>query len=528
MLNFQADLRRAVNDDSGSCSGTGPELVYRLPLSDAADVTISVAKVPGQGDSDPVFYVRRAPCDTGTEVACVDETFANGLETRTLYRQPAGDLFLFVESWSPTWAVLSEVSIVLSPPSPPPPNDTCATPTPLTFSGNEATVNGVLALATNDNQANDASPSCSSGARSDGLDVVYRYTLTQPQDVRIDVVASNAAFTPVVYVRPLAQCASPDLQHQIACAAGTSSGLTTRLVNQAPGDYTLWVDQTQRREAGFTLTVTLLPPTQPPANDTCSSPQPLVFTGGLASTTGQTVAAANDYVTLACGNMAGALGRDVVYTATVPSPGPLSVVVASQSPDWAPVVSMSATCPTSGDLDCRTGRAGAVAGALVPMADAGVHFVFVDGLDGGGYFRIDGRLGAPPNDTCATARPLGFSTVAVDNSVLDHTRLATNAIPQVCSNTSGFAGKDLFFTFTPTTSGQVTLTAWPDSSFDVALGVLWGTCGNLSCVITRDVAAAGGTESVSFAVTAGTTYYVVVDGFGFSNPSEGFFRLELR
>jgi hypothetical protein len=531
MLNFQADLRRAIDDVDGTCSGTGttPELVYRLPLAQAADVTLSAAKAAGQGTSDPVLFVRRGDCDAGVELACADETFSNGTETVTLYGQQPGDLFVFVEAWSSTNAVLTDVSVVLAPPTPPPANDTCATPQLLTFTNGEATATGSFVLATNGNAAADPSPSCSSAARSTGRDLVYRYTLTQPQDVRLEVRPTTAnTITPVVYVRPLADCASTATTAELACSAGTSTAVLTRLVNQPAGDYALWVDSTTAEDVGFTLSVALLPPTLPPTNDTCATPTPLTFTSGVFSTTGQTLAATNDYTTLACTSMAGALGRDVVYAVTVPTPGPFSVVVASQSSDWAPVASLSATCPTSGDLDCTTGRVGGVAGALVASADAGTHYVFVDGQADGGFFRLDGRLGAPPNDTCATATPLVLSTPTVDNSVLDHTRLAVNDFTSGCSFTTAFAGKDLVYSFTPATSGTVTLRAWPDSNFDVAIAVFTGTCGALTCVDVEDVGARGGPETMPLTVTAGTTYYVVVDGYGYTTPSEGFFRLEVR
>ena len=61
-----------------------------------------------------------------------------------------------------------------------------------------------------------------------------------------------------------------------------------------------------------------------------------------------------------------------------------------------------------------------------------------------------------------------------------------------------------------------------------AIAVFTGTCGALTCVDVEDVGARGGPETLPLTVTAGTTYYVVIDGYGYTTPSEGFFRLEVR
>lgn len=532
MLNFQADLRRATDDVSGSCSNasSSPELVYRIPLAAPADVTITIAKAPSETTtSDPLFYVRSGTC-TGTELKCVDQTISNATETATFYGLPAGDLFLFVEAWAVSNAVLTDVSIVLAPPSSPPANDSCATATPLTFTSGSASASGSLILANNSNLSTDASPSCSSAAITSGRDVVYSFSLSAAQDVQVAVTPTGGtSFTPVVYLRKLADCASPLRPTELGCEVGTATGLSTRFLNLPAGDYALWVDATSAAEARFTLAATLLPPTLPPSNDTCTSPTPLTFSAGRVSAAGATLAAANDFSSALCAS--GGSGNDVVYSFSASGGQPVSIAVASLTSGWAPVVSMANSCPGTTELACGTGPAAGVAGALVTAPPAGATFAFIDGVSGGGLFRLEGREGAPPNDTCATATPLLLSIGTTDNSVMDHTKLANDDFNNLCGRVNAFAGKDLVYAFTAPATATVTLTLWADSTFDPGLAVLTGTCGATACLSSVDSAARGGTETLSFNATAGTTYYVVVDGYLYaSNPpaTEGFFRLEAR
>jgi hypothetical protein len=73
-------------------------------------------------------------------------------------------------------------------------------------------------------------------------------------------------------------------------------------------------------------------------------------------------------------------------------------------------------------------------------------------------------------------------------------------------------GPDVVYTWTPTSSGTVQIDTI-GSGFDTVLQVYTGGCAGTSVACDDD---AGGsfTSLVSFAFTAGTTYYIIVDGFG--------------
>lgn len=531
MVNFQADLRRATNDENGTCGGTtGPELVYQLNLTQAQDVTISLAGAAGQTGWDGVLFARSSPCSGGAELGCVDVGFSNDPETLTLYNR-SGTIFIFAQAYSSTYVALYDVSVVLAPPTPPPANDSCAAPQALTFSGTTATATGSFISAANDNVPTDASPTCSAAARTTGRDVVYSFSTSAAQDVQV-TVTPTAAFTPVVYLRGLANCAVGDATSQVGCAVGTSSGLTSRFTNLPAGDYALWVDSTTVVDTGFSLTVELLPATPPPPNDTCAMPEVLALSSNLATASGETTSATNDY-NATCSAGSASYG-DTVYSLTVPGAAatPVSFVVAPQDPAFIPSLYVGGACPVASPLGCIAGGAGSSSrarpvGLLLPSQAPGQLFAVVDGEVGTGTYRLDARVGAAPNDTCANALPIGLSTTLVDAAALDTTQLANNDFTDMCGSTTRFNGRDLVYAFTPTTSATFTVTVQPAIGFDSSVSVLSSGCTPADCIISGDQGASGSPDSLTFAGTAGQTYYIVVDGYGTSS-NEGFFRLEVR
>lgn len=533
MVNFQADLRRATNDENGSCGGSsGPELVYQLTLPAAQDVTISLAGAAGQTGWDGVIFVRGSPCTGGTELGCVDQGFTEDPETLQLYNV-SGTIYLFAQAYTASYAALYDVSVVLAPPTLPPTNDTCATPEALTFTSGAATATGSLVSATNDNGPTDVSPTCSSAARTTGRDVVYSFTTSAAQDVQVTVTPTGGGFTPVVYLRTLANCAVGDAMSQLGCGVGTTTGLTTRFNNLPAGSYALWVDSTAAVNAGFSLSVQLLPPTLPPSNDTCAMPEVLTLSAGLASTIGQTAAATNDY-SAACSTGSTSYA-DTVYSLVVPgaTATPVSFVVAPQDPAYIPALYVGGACPMASPLGCTAGSAGTSSrarpvGVLLPSQAPGQLFAVVDGQVGNGYYRLDARVGAAPNDTCASAVPIGLSTAIVDAAALDTTQLASNDFTDLCGSTTRFNGRDLVYRFTPATTGSFTVTVQPAVNFDSSVTVLSSGCTPADCIISGDQGGTGGTDTLTFTGTAGQTYYIVVDGYGSGTNNEGFFRLEVR
>src|SRR5262249_34872485 len=78
---FQVDLSPANDDADGTCNtAKGKELVYRLTTLAPCDLRIAAARPVGNQVSDPVLYVRAAPCATGVELGCSDGAYPQATE----------------------------------------------------------------------------------------------------------------------------------------------------------------------------------------------------------------------------------------------------------------------------------------------------------------------------------------------------------------------------------------------------------------------------------------------------------------
>ena len=151
------------------------------------------------------------------------------------------------------------------------------------------------------------------------------------------------------------------------------------------------------------------------------------------------------------------------------------------------------------------------------------------------YFAVDGKSGAsgaitltgagtslagPSNDNFTSATSVSGGVWTISGSNFNATR--ETGEPNHGA-TSGYSS--VWFSWSPTVSGQYTLTT-SGSGFDTLLGVYTGTdLAGLTQVAANNNSASGVTWSkVRFTATAGTTYYIAVDGV---NRSSGRFSLQL-
>lgn len=139
-------------------------------------------------------------------------------------------------------------------------NDDCADAIQLDVSGGSATAYSLLTFATNSNQASDASPTCSSDARSFGQDAVYYFDLTTTVTRMLIAEWDPNAFgtlSPVLYVRRNT-CGSPAASDEVACAStnGGPNQAFLDLENPALGRYYVWVDSRAYMPTTFNVSVT--------------------------------------------------------------------------------------------------------------------------------------------------------------------------------------------------------------------------------------------------------------------------------
>ncbi len=539
--NVGADLSPSCSD---SARATGRDVVFTYTLAFSQDVTLSVTPTGATPTLEPVLSVR-ATCTDATragELGCVSP-LDTGPARLTLVNQPPGTYVVWVDSARDT-AGPFQLEVVTAAPTPPPSNDTCAAPADLAFIDGVATVAGSTLQASNSNFAGDVSPTCAPSAKQAGRDVVYRFTLAQPQDVTLRVAPTvGSALMPALYVRR-SSCTSQLLSEEVVCL--TQPGpVEAQLTALAAGTYFVFVDSSGGTSGDFTLTATLAAPTPAPANDWCGGAQVLSFVNNVATVTGTTFGATNGNSPIdnapACGTdfHPRRFGRDLVYTYTLTGAQDLDITV-TPAPGSQLVPTLYARLPNQcasfsagSELACVAETAPRPLRVYLPNQVAGTYFLFVDSNSvGTGDFTLSvTRKPAtlpPANDTCANALPvpLGGAGVTGDTAVArnDYSSLTYG---QACRR-SFFDGRELVYQYTASQAGTLTASLLPEAGFDAALLLLQGACDPAQCVRAADSGGAGVPESVTFDVLAGQTVWLVVDSRDRTLPHAfGHFTLRL-
>lgn len=161
-------------------------------------------------------------------------------------------------------------------------------------------------------------------------------------------------------------------------------------------------------------------------------------------------------------------------------------------------------------LACVVGNDDAcdLASAVSFVAVSGTdYFILVQGYDGFvGTFTIDVMCTAPTADVCQGALPIACGETVTNTTVGANPDTAPDCFTDIDA-------PGIWYTFTGV-DGEMTLTTCPNSSYDTKLNVYSGECSALVCVAGNDDTAQGVfCSTVAFASTAGTTYYVLVQGY---------------
>ncbi len=270
-----AGVDHAFTTASGCLSSVnGKDRAYSITIQ--ANERLVVTLTPGAGlGLDAVLNLidgttGAVVCGAGaTCVASADGTGSNEIETLTYNNTTttAKVLYLVASDYgdaasTATYGLSTAVSMIPAAPA----NDTCTGAAALTFTNGVAAATGDTSIANNNNVMGDASPSCSTSARTTGRDLVYTYTLAAAQDVTIVVTPTSppttTTFEPVIYVRTV--CTDTTVTNQRACLANFSStAQTLTLSNQPAGTYFIWVDGSTATSGPFSLSVTVSAPTLP-------------------------------------------------------------------------------------------------------------------------------------------------------------------------------------------------------------------------------------------------------------------------
>ncbi|MGQ0508956.1 MAG: hypothetical protein ACT4TC_26940 [Myxococcaceae bacterium] len=427
-MSFTVDTRRFTQDNALECAPStirGPDSVHRLTLTQAQDVSVRALPSPGASAlADPAIALRAgagATCDQGALLGCSGSS-ESGVEKLDFANLAPGDYSLFVESANEQPGPI-DVTVTMKAPTLPPSNDTCANAQVLTFdSTGRATVQGSTFGATNSTAVEDQTPSCNPNARSAGADTVYRYTLSSPQDVQIDLLPAPDLGA-VVHVRRVA-CDSATLGNQVACAGNGAAGERhVRLPNQPAGTYWLFVDTGSAVGGAYSLQLTLSTPT----NDDCSVAAPLLFINGSAHAAGNTALASNSNASSDggtsrspdCSSTARNSASDLVYTYQLSERRDVEVTVAASDSGFQPAVYVRQqnACGSDDPAELRvcsvTSDATAANTFTLYAQEPGAYSLWVDGAGAlPGAFTLDvtlsGPTALPANDTCAAPSLIAF------------------------------------------------------------------------------------------------------------------------
>ena len=134
----------------------------------------------------------------------------------------------------------------------------------------------------------------------------------------------------------------------------------------------------------------------------------------------------------------------------------------------------------------------------------------------------------PDNDACQDAIVIPSLPYSHVQNAIGSTNNAGFITPSGC----GYGMNDgVWYTFTPTTSGQINISATLNilPNWDLGIGVYTGSCGNFTCVASVDDQPSGDGETINnLSVTAGTKYFINIGYYSdTTNEPEHKFMLQI-
>lgn len=213
------DVVAAVSDYTFDCSvpATG-EAVYTFTTAAPQRVRLTAT---GTGDSDAVLSLRGMPCDTATDLKCVNDSGSFSPEVLSIANLPAGTYYVLLASDGTEGQFGLELELL--PPVPPPTNESCTTPEVVTLTAGTASRTVDLTAATVDL----ASDLCATMA--DGSDVVFEVSI--PANQSLTVVATPAGNLDAVLFARSPTCATMPSE----VCVDDSFGVETLVVPNATG-----------------------------------------------------------------------------------------------------------------------------------------------------------------------------------------------------------------------------------------------------------------------------------------------------
>jgi len=137
---------------------------------------------------------------------------------------------------------------------------------------------------------------------------------------------------------------------------------------------------------------------------------------------------------------------------------------------------------------------------------------------------VTGTVTPPPpaNDNCSGAIALTLDATAVTGDVTG----ATQSIAALsCGGYTGTADDDVWYTFTTNSAGPYTITVVGSASFDAVVDLRSGACDGINIDCADASTTGGGTETITTALSAATTYLVRVYSYDAAVPATTTFTI---
>jgi hypothetical protein len=256
----------------------------------------------------------------------------------------------------------------------------------------------------------------------------------------------------------------------------------------------------------------------PFSGDNCANAT-VVNPGTLPFIEDSSVAGAANDIDPGLGGCAPGAGGDVVYSFT-PSATDTYTIGATPTTPWDLSLYIVTDCSNPiGTCVAGANNRGFDSGEFLSVTlNAGTrYFVVVDSViqdPNAGGFHFSLRRGRPANDTCATATVIDPSRLPFSSAT--STFGANNDLDpgQSCfTSTQSTRGPDVVYQFTPADTQVYRITVTPAAQFDVSVYVTTN-CSTIANCMGADLGGIGDPETLLKNLQAGTTYFIVVDGFG--------------
>lgn len=365
----KAQVIDAAKDLGGACETELGELVYAFELTQASNVDVYAASL--DGDGLPMLSLRGPGCALPEdEVVC-----QAGPNAHVFWQSlPAGTYYVAVGATAPTTAL---VTLEVSGPTAPAPDDMCATAPPL---APNTTIDVSLAGHQDD------SSMCQPGM----VDAAYALDLTETSDVLLVERISQGDIGAVALAEP----ACGGKEDQLVCGTGSPSPVRAAKHAVPAGSYRVVAESFQGQPLKLTAFVRpAVAPTIVPFSDGCADALEIPPEGGFFQ--GTTANAAGDY-SAGCdqGGVEGGGAPDQMLKLVLAAPKRVVLEMAGSAYSTLLDVRKGPACPgTEIAQGCGVGFSSSRRSFLDLDLEAGVYFIQIDGyaLDAGPWF-LDVRV----------------------------------------------------------------------------------------------------------------------------------------